>query len=168
MGTAREPVSASGRCPACSARVLKPKARSSLLSPVEILQVSGSCGIVLDCTMRDLLAPQQAVKKIGDSQLRGPGAHVGAIERVSLDSDDSTKVVPLALRRFTAEPVPVEFVEDGVLSGRDGAFNWRSERFRFRELAASELDSTVFVFREREDVKLKARCILDEVEATSP
>ena len=30
MGTARAPVSASGRCPACSARVAKPKARSGV------------------------------------------------------------------------------------------------------------------------------------------
>src|SRR5258706_7944036 len=46
MGTAREPVSESGRCPACSALVLNPKTRSSPLPLLVILQANVSSGII--------------------------------------------------------------------------------------------------------------------------
>src|SRR5258708_18122758 len=46
MGTAREPVSESGRCPAWSARVLKPKTRSSVLPLLVILQDNVSSAII--------------------------------------------------------------------------------------------------------------------------
>src|SRR5215831_15731874 len=62
MGTARAPVSLSGRCPACSARVLNPKTRSGTLLSLapfgEILQESVSSAISPDCTKSVASEPQ--------------------------------------------------------------------------------------------------------------
>ena len=49
-------------------------------------------------------------------------AQVGEIQARAAHLENAAEIVPLALGGFASRPIPFQLAEDGVLSGRNGAF----------------------------------------------
>jgi hypothetical protein len=111
---------------------------------------------------------QQTLQQIGYSQPRRPSVQIGQVQPGSTDSYDPAQVVPLPLRHLAAGAIPAELVQNRVLSGSNCTFNRIAERFRFRDLPASELSLAELVLLKRKNIEFEGTGVVDEIEGAPP